>query len=152
MTEENQDSDSLRREPTAELARQRRDAWRARYDAEHAKYLVECKKVRRLEREAAIAEDNREILEILRQQHQLVHGYWLDVRAQNVHLQSVIEDYENRISWNTTCQQCANTLDRAIEDHERAERAEAEVVRLRALIADQIGVMGQEMQGGASST
>lgn len=42
-----------------------------------------------------------------------------------------LADYENRIGWDTTCQQCATVLDRAVADHERAERAEAEADRLR---------------------
>jgi hypothetical protein len=37
-----------------------------------------------------------------------------------------VADYENRITWDTTCGQCATVLDRAIADYERAERAEAE--------------------------
>ena len=46
--------------------------------------------------------------------------------------QSAIADYENRITWHTTCGQCATTLDRAIADHDRAEQAEADRDEQRA--------------------
>jgi hypothetical protein len=36
-----------------------------------------------------------------------------------------VADYENRISWHTSCGSCARILDSAHRDHERAERAEA---------------------------
>lgn len=37
-----------------------------------------------------------------------------------------VADYENRITWHTTCGQCATVLDRSIAETERAEKAEAE--------------------------
>lgn len=142
----NQNSDSPQITPTVELMRQRRDAWRARYTEEHARYLFEHEKVLRLERELEIVEADRELLKIMRQQYRLLHGRWLDTRAQQFKANEQITDYENRITWYTTCQRCANLLDRSIADYERAERAEAEVKQLRELIADQIGEMGQEIE------
>jgi hypothetical protein len=115
MTEENQDSDSLRREVTAALMSARRDAWRARCEKAEAELAAEREKVRRLERAATIAEANRESLETLRQQYRLVHGYWHDVRIESA-------------------------------------KRQAEIIYLRSLVADQIGELGQEMQGDAPST
>lgn len=68
-----------------ELMRQRRDAWRARYTEEHARYLFEHEKVKRLEREMVIAEANKESLEILRR----------EVRR----LRAVIADQHSELSW-----------------------------------------------------
>jgi hypothetical protein len=53
-------------------------------------------------------------------------GHRRELLAEVARLQSIVADYESRITWHTTCQQCATTLDRAIADFERAERAEAE--------------------------
>jgi hypothetical protein len=50
-------------------------------------------------------------------------------------LRDRIADYENRITWDTTCGNCARLLDSSIRDYERAERAEAELAELRAKIA-----------------
>lgn len=44
-----------------------------------------------------------------------------------------IADYENRITWDTTCGSCARILDSSIRETERAERAEASVQRVTAL-------------------
>lgn len=41
--------------------------------------------------------------------------------------------YENRITWNTTCQACARVLDSSIRETERAERAEAALAEARRL-------------------
>lgn len=42
-----------------------------------------------------------------------------------------IADYENAISWNTSCTSCAAVLDSSIRDHDRAERAEAQLAAIR---------------------
>jgi hypothetical protein len=42
-------------------------------------------------------------------------------------------DYENRITWHTTCGSCARVLDSSIRETERAVKAEAAVARARAL-------------------
>ena len=44
-----------------------------------------------------------------------------------------LADYENRITWHTTCGSCARILDSSIRETERAERAEAAIARIRAL-------------------
>jgi hypothetical protein len=49
-------------------------------------------------------------------------------------LQARIDDYENRITWDTTCGNCARLLDASIRDYERAEQATVEVDTLRAKI------------------
>ena len=144
MTEVNQDSDSPRREPTVELMRQRRDAWRARYDEEHARYLGEHEKVRRLERTAMVAEANRESLETLRQQYRLIHGYWHDVRGQLVKAEVMIRRLtEEGAAQHANYRRLSQEL-RAL----RATAAEQEttIARLRELIADQIGEMGQQIE------
>ncbi|MEV6180166.1 hypothetical protein [Streptomyces sp. NPDC052015] len=52
-----------------------------------------------------------------------------------------LADYENRITWHTTCQSCARVLDSRIRETERAERAEAALARVRAYV-DQLDGMG----------
>ena len=42
-----------------------------------------------------------------------------------------IADYENAISWNTSCTSCAAVLDSSIRDHDRAERAEGMLAAIR---------------------
>lgn len=56
-------------------------------------------------------------------------------RADVLAVVAQVADYENRITWHTTCQQCATTLDRAITDYERTERAVARVAELEAKLA-----------------
>ncbi|GGW15801.1 hypothetical protein GCM10018980_51490 [Streptomyces capoamus] len=48
-------------------------------------------------------------------------------------LERQLADYENRIIWHSTCESCARTLDSAIRETERAERAEAAIARVRTL-------------------
>lgn len=43
-----------------------------------------------------------------------------------------IADYENRITWDTTCGNCARLLDASIKDFERAERAENRFAEVEA--------------------
>jgi hypothetical protein len=45
-----------------------------------------------------------------------------------------LAEYENTINWMTTCTSCARVLDSSIRETERAERAEAAVARVRALV------------------
>jgi hypothetical protein len=47
-----------------------------------------------------------------------------------------LADYENRITWHTTCGSCARILDSAYAETVRAEQAEAALARIAAL-ADQ---------------
>ena len=49
-------------------------------------------------------------------------------------LNGIIASYEHRITWDTTCENCANVLDKAIAETNRAEKAESEVYRLKELI------------------
>jgi hypothetical protein len=55
----------------------------------------------------------------------------------------LLAEYENAITWNTSCLACSRTLDASIRDHDRAERAEAAIERaldyLDALIANGFG-------------
>lgn len=44
-----------------------------------------------------------------------------------------IVDYENRITWETSCGSCARVLDSSILEHERAEKAEAAVEQVRQI-------------------
>lgn len=87
----NQDSDSPRREPTVELMTRRRDAWRQRYEAllDEAKALRE--KIRRLERDAKIAAEQRENLETLRANHRLIHQYWTEARVRVIERDATIQ-------------------------------------------------------------
>ncbi|MGW4825448.1 hypothetical protein ACWEP4_42895 [Streptomyces sp. NPDC004227] len=47
-----------------------------------------------------------------------------------------LADYENRITWETSCGSCARILDSSIRETERAERAEARVRELEAALAE----------------
>ncbi|MFE9432888.1 hypothetical protein [Streptomyces sp. NPDC006640] len=58
--------------------------------------------------------------------HEAALGELAELRAR-------VADYENRITWETTCGSCARILDSSIRETERAERAEAAVVRVRRL-------------------
>jgi bacterioferritin-associated ferredoxin len=53
-------------------------------------------------------------------------------------MQGRIADYENRITWETNCGSCARILDASIREHERAERAEAALGRVRAIARDHL--------------
>lgn len=53
-----------------------------------------------------------------------------ELEQENERLRKTIAEYENCITWDVTCKQCARFLDESIKEHERAERAEAEVKRL----------------------
>jgi hypothetical protein len=44
-----------------------------------------------------------------------------------------VADYENRITWDTTCKNCATVLDGAYAETVRAEKAEAALARVRRL-------------------
>lgn len=48
------------------------------------------------------------------------------VKAERDQARAQVADYENRITWDTTCGQCANLLDRSIADYERIRELEAE--------------------------
>ncbi|WP_225825635.1 hypothetical protein [Streptomyces naphthomycinicus] len=45
-----------------------------------------------------------------------------------------VTDYENRITWHTTCGSCARILDSAIQETDRRERAEAAIARVREAV------------------
>jgi rubrerythrin len=46
----------------------------------------------------------------------------------------LLAEYENAITWNTTCLACSRTLDALIKETERAGQAETEVLQLRAQV------------------
>jgi hypothetical protein len=46
----------------------------------------------------------------------------------------LLAEYENAITWNTSCLACSRTLDASIRDHDRAERAEAAIEQYHMLI------------------
>lgn len=57
--------------------------------------------------------------------------------AELAELRTKIAEYENAVTWNTSCLSCAKTLDSSIAEHERAERAtETERARWLAALAD----------------
>lgn len=53
------------------------------------------------------------------------------------HLTNVLADYDNRITWFTTCQQCANLMDKSYQDYEKIKELEqaaaAHVERIQQL-------------------
>lgn len=57
----------------------------------------------------------------------------VDARKEIEELRATVLDYENRITWETTCAGCARYLDVSVRDHERAEKAEAAIERVRKL-------------------
>jgi hypothetical protein len=52
----------------------------------------------------------------------------------------LLAEYENAITWNTSCLACSRTLDASIRDHDRAEQAEA---NLRQFVTD-VAVTAQD--------
>lgn len=50
-----------------------------------------------------------------------------------------IAEYENTITWHTTCTSCARILDSSIRETERAEKAEAAIARVRVLHREAYG-------------
>lgn len=73
-------------------------------------------------------------------------GEWLPLTARRAVARAVLAelrpeldaltDYENRITWNTTCASCARVLDSSVHETERAEKAEAALERVRAKAAE----------------
>jgi hypothetical protein len=57
---------------------------------------------------------------------------WQRERDRAEQAEAKVLDYENRITWHTTCQSCARILDSSIRETERRERAEAALARVRA--------------------
>lgn len=49
-------------------------------------------------------------------------------------LRGVVADYEHRITWDTTCKNCASTYDLSVSQTFRAEEAEARLARVEALV------------------
>lgn len=65
--------------------------------------------------------------------------------AELAELRARLGEYENAVTWNTSCLSCAKVLDSSIAEHERAERAtETERARWLAVLADHYlnGVVG----------
>lgn len=58
---------------------------------------------------------------------------WEQQKQRADQAEAQVADYENRITWDTTCASCARILDSAIAETERRERAEAAIERVRAL-------------------
>jgi ParB-like chromosome segregation protein Spo0J len=54
--------------------------------------------------------------------------------AEQAELRARVADYENRITWHTTCGSCARILDSSIRETERAVRAEAALRRVRSVL------------------
>lgn len=50
--------------------------------------------------------------------------------------QAKVADYENRITWDTTCGNCARLLDASIKDFQRREQAEERIARVEALLPE----------------
>jgi hypothetical protein len=62
----------------------------------------------------------------------LSSAYQSPGEAERDELRQKIAEYENAITWETSCTSCATVLDSSIKDHDRAERAEA---KLAAIVA-----------------
>jgi hypothetical protein len=70
-------------------------------------------------------------------------GQWLPLSARRAVAKAVLAelkpeldrlaDYENRITWDTTCGSCARILDSSIRETERADRAVTALARARSL-------------------
>lgn len=58
-----------------------------------------------------------------------------------------LADYENRITWDTTCGSCARILDSSIRETERRERAEQQRDRLAAVLAEVLAVFVHKVPG-----
>ncbi|MEU7416731.1 hypothetical protein [Streptomyces antibioticus] len=68
-------------------------------------------------------------------------GEWLPLTARRAVANAVLTelkreldalaDYENRLTWHTTCEACARILDSSIRETERRERAENALARVR---------------------
>lgn len=69
-----------------------------------------------------------------------------EAEAEVTDLKTRIGEYENCITWNVTCKQCAHYLDVSISEHERADKAEAEVTDLRARLTDSWATGAREEQ------
>lgn len=54
---------------------------------------------------------------------------------ENDRLAARVAEYENAITWDTSCLACSATLDSSIKEHERAEKAEAAIERARSHVA-----------------
>jgi hypothetical protein len=55
--------------------------------------------------------------------------------AEATGLRDKAAEYENAICWHTSCTSCARTLDSSIAEHDRADKAEAELARVAAALA-----------------
>jgi hypothetical protein len=55
---------------------------------------------------------------------------WQRERQRAETAEAKVLDYENRITWHTTCASCARILDSSIRETERRERAEAAIDRV----------------------
>ena len=67
----------------------------------------------------------------------VIHASMHDVPALVAELRAAreqIDDYENAITWGVSCTSCARVLDASIADHDRAERAEAELRAARKVL------------------
>lgn len=59
-----------------------------------------------------------------------------------------VADYENCITWDTTCTNCAHLLDASIADHERAEQAHALAEYWRGRWENAMTFMDEEFVAG----
>ena len=70
---------------------------------------------------------------------------WEQQKQRADHAEAKVADYENRITWHTTCESCARLLDSGIRETERAEKAEAALERVRAVIAERRTEVAEEV-------
>ncbi|MET7429591.1 hypothetical protein ABZT16_11415 [Streptomyces flaveolus] len=61
---------------------------------------------------------------------------WERERQRAEAAEAKVADYENRITWHTTCEACARVLDSAIQETERRERVEAALARVREIASE----------------
>lgn len=67
---------------------------------------------------------------------------WYEQRQRADQAEAKVADYENRLTWHTTCEACARILDSSIRETERRERAEAALARVRK-VCDSVRAAGQ---------
>ena len=67
---------------------------------------------------------------------------WEQQRQRADQAEARVADYEQRVTWHTTCQSCARLLASGIRETERAERAEKKLTAVAALREDLHGITG----------
>jgi chromosome segregation ATPase len=67
-------------------------------------------------------------------------------QARTVAAEQKVAEYENAITWDTSCLNCSQLLDRSIFDHERAQRAEAAVAKVHEVVDGKAGGFAQSVR------